>query len=42
MNGGVSGTEKQVEGLFDGACPRSLGDTMCARVSVCVYEGEGS
>lgn len=45
MNGGVSGTEEQVEGLFDGVGVESVHaalGTLYVCVSVCVYEGEGS
>ena len=45
MNGGVSGTEGKVAGLFDGVGVESVHTalgTLCVCVCVCVCEGEGS
>ena len=39
MNGGVSGTEEQVEGLFDGVGVESVHaalGTVCVRMCLCV------
>lgn len=39
MNGGVSGTEEQVEGLFDGVGVESVHaalGTLCVRMCLCV------
>ena len=41
MNGGVSGTEEQVEGLFDGVGVESVHaalGTLCVRMCLCGYE----